>query len=35
MWDELQAETFEELLEKLKANGKKEPFRVIIYRRVD
>jgi hypothetical protein len=34
MWDELQADSFEELLEKLKANGK-EPFRVIIYRRVD
>jgi len=35
LWDEVQADSFEELLERLKANGKKEPFRVIIYRRVD
>jgi len=35
LWDEVQAETFEELLEKLKENMKEEPFRVIIYKRWD
>jgi len=35
LWDEVQAETLEELLEKLKENMKEEPFRVIIYKRRD
>lgn len=33
VWDEVEADSLDELLEKLKSRGE-EPFRVIIYRRL-